>query len=81
MLALSAFDMNVEKAASSIQCEALQPLYEFIFSEWKEVPSTDMKKIKERLKKADGEEARKVSSYLLHPTDMFTDCHRPTFEC
>lgn len=42
--------MSVERAACSIQCEMLQPLYEFIFSEWTEVPATDMKKIKDRLK-------------------------------
>ena len=60
MQVLSVFDMNVEKAACSIQCEALHPLYEFIFSEWTDVPATDMKKIKERLKKGGGEQERKV---------------------
>lgn len=54
---MSAFDMNVEKAACSIDCETLQPLYEFIFSEWTEVAVTDMKNIKARLKKdKEGEE-------------------------
>ena len=52
--------MNVEKAACSIQCDALQPLYEFIFSEWTQVAATDMKNIKGRLKKGGGDEAKRV---------------------
>ena len=59
-MALSAFDMNVEKAACSIDCEILEPLYEFIFSGWNEVAATDMKNIKERLKKEKEGEGREV---------------------
>lgn len=68
VLALSVCDMNVEKAVCSIQCESLEPLYEFIFSEWTEVPATDMKKIKERLKKVEGEEEKTVSLMVLSLT-------------
>lgn len=50
-MALSAADMDVDKACSAIQCEELQSLYEFIFSDWNQVPATDMKSIKEILKK------------------------------
>ena len=50
-MALSAADMDVDKACSAIQCEGLQALYEFIFSDWKLVPATDMKSIKQILKK------------------------------
>jgi hypothetical protein len=63
--ALSAFDMNVEKAACSIQCDALKPLYDFIYSEWTEVAATDMKNIKERLKKGGGEEAKMANLRML----------------
>ena len=59
-MALSAFDMNVEKAACSIDCEILEPLYGFIFSEWTEVAATDMKNIKGRLKKEKEGEGREV---------------------
>ena len=59
--ALSAFDMDLEKAACSIQCEMLQPLYEFIFSEWTQVPATDMKNIKKRLKGGEDGSGREVS--------------------
>ena len=74
--ALSAFDMSVEKAACAIQCETLQPLYEFIFSEWTEVAATDMKKIKGRLKnREEDKDAREVC--LLH-THTHTHTHRDT---
>lgn len=59
--ALSAFDMDLEKAACAIQCETLQPLYEFIFSEWTQVPATDMKNIKKRLKGSEDGSGREVS--------------------
>ena len=62
--ALSAFDMNVAKAACSIQCESLQPLYEFIFSEWTEVSATDMRNIKKRLKKDKDEPAKEVHEVM-----------------
>lgn len=68
-MALSAFDMNVERAACSIDCEILEPLYDFIFSEWTQVAATDMKKIKERLKKekeGEGREVRETSDQALH---------------
>ena len=52
--------MDVEKAAHSIQREALHELYEFIFSEWKLVPAKDMEIIKERLKRCEDEEAKAV---------------------
>lgn len=62
-MALSAFDMDVERAACSIDCEMLQPLYEFIFSEWTEVAATDMKNIKERLKREKEGEGREVGDF------------------
>jgi E3 ubiquitin-protein ligase RNF31 len=65
LLALAAFDMDVERAACSVQCEALQPLYEFIFSDWKDVQATDMKNIKKRLKHSKEEEAREANLRML----------------
>ena len=49
--ALSAFDMDIDKAYWSIQCEVLEPMYEFIFSEWNHIAATDMQNIKKLLKK------------------------------
>lgn len=62
-MALSAFDMDVEKAACSIDCEILEPLYEFIFTEWTQVAATDMKNIKRRLKEQKEGEGREVSDF------------------
>ena len=80
VLGLSVCDMDVERAVCSIQCETLQPLYEFIFSEWTQVPATDMKNIKKRLKNGEGEGAREVRlSFNPSPTHWCVMCGcRPT---
>lgn len=66
MLALSLYEMDIEKAACSIQCETLEELYEFIFSEWKLVPAKDMANIKERLKKSeDDDETKAVRNFIV----------------
>ena len=53
MHALTASDMDVDEACWTVQCGELQPLYDYIFSEWSKVKKTDMEDIKELIKKDD----------------------------
>lgn len=63
--ALSSADMDVDRAYCSIQCESLQPLYEFIFSDWNEVKATDMERIKKGLAKDEADkELKEVCLYI-----------------
>ena len=63
--ALSANNMDVTTACCAIQCELLQPLYGYIFSEWSKVKQKDMEEIKELVKRTDVEE--EVSLLLWLP--------------
>ena len=49
--ALARNEMNVDSACWAIQCDTLQPLYEYIFSEWNVVKQKDMEEIKGLIKK------------------------------
>ena len=49
--ALSRNEMNVDSACCAIQCDTLQPLYEYIFSEWNIVKQQDMEEMKGLIKK------------------------------
>ena len=48
--ALSRNGMDVDSTCYAIQTEWLQPLYEYIFSEYKAVAKTDMEEIKTIIK-------------------------------
>ena len=74
-MALSAYDMDVDKACWSIQREALEPIYEFIFSEWTEVQQTDMKNIKEMLKK---KELEREVQCIYNNIIIYTHMHSST---
>lgn len=50
VLALSRNSMDVEETCYAIQTEWLQPLYEYIFSEYTAVTKTDMEEIKKIIK-------------------------------
>ena len=49
--ALARNEMNVDSACWAIQCDTLQPLYEYIFSEWNIVKQKDMEEMKGLIKK------------------------------
>lgn len=53
MLALTASEMDVDEACWTVQCGELQPLYDYIFSEWNKVTKTDMEDIKKLIKRDD----------------------------
>ena len=43
--------MDVRASCWALQCEQLEPLYQFLFAEWSKVPQEEMKEIKELVKK------------------------------